>query len=94
MNESVLNTLAEVAILARSEAEALWWLGAVAITIAEPSVTFSYFIPTMIRLMSTEYLPESEVKPHPVAMEASELRSSCSNSGVVVGSAEGVVVAN
>lgn len=26
-------------------------------------MTFSYFIPTMIRLMSTEYLPESEVKP-------------------------------
>jgi hypothetical protein len=39
-----------------------WWLGAVAITIAERSATFSYFIPTMIRLMGTEDLPEAEVK--------------------------------
>jgi anthrone oxygenase-like protein len=39
-----------------------WWLGAVAITIAERSSTFSYFIPTMIRLMGTEDLPEAEVK--------------------------------
>ena len=38
-----------------------WWLGAVAIAIAERSVTFSYFIPTMIRLMGTEDLPEAEV---------------------------------
>jgi anthrone oxygenase-like protein len=39
-----------------------WWLGAVAITVAERSATFSYFIPTMIRLMGTEDLPEAEVK--------------------------------
>ena len=39
-----------------------WWLGAVAITVAERSVTFSYFIPTVIRLMGTEDLPEAEVK--------------------------------
>jgi hypothetical protein len=39
-----------------------WWLGAVAITIVERSATFSYFIPTMIRLMGTEDLPEAEVK--------------------------------
>jgi hypothetical protein len=39
-----------------------WWLGAVALTIAERSATFSYFIPTMIRLMGTEDLPEAEVK--------------------------------
>lgn len=39
-----------------------WWLGAVAITIAERSATFSYFIPTMIRLMGTEEMPEAEVK--------------------------------
>jgi hypothetical protein len=39
-----------------------WWLGAVAITIAERSATFSYFIPTMIRLMGTENLSEAEVK--------------------------------
>jgi hypothetical protein len=35
-----------------------WWLGAV----AERSSTFSYFIPTMIRLIGTEDLPEAEVK--------------------------------
>jgi hypothetical protein len=39
-----------------------WWLGAVAITVAERSATFSYFIPTMIRLMGTEDLPEADVK--------------------------------
>jgi hypothetical protein len=39
-----------------------WWLGAVAITVAERSATFSYFIPTMIQLMGTEDLPEAEVK--------------------------------
>jgi Domain of unknown function (DUF1772) len=39
-----------------------WWLGALAITVAERSSTFSYFIPTMIRLMGTENLPEAEVK--------------------------------
>ena len=39
-----------------------WWLGAVAITVAERSATFSYFIPTMIRLMGTEEMPEAEVK--------------------------------
>jgi anthrone oxygenase-like protein len=39
-----------------------WWLGAVAITIAERSATFSYFIPTIMRLMGTEDLPEAEVK--------------------------------
>jgi hypothetical protein len=39
-----------------------WWLGALAITVAERSSTFSYFIPMMIRLMGTENLPEAEVK--------------------------------
>jgi Anthrone oxygenase len=39
-----------------------WWLGALAITIAERSATFSYFIPTLIRLTGTEDLPEAEVK--------------------------------
>jgi hypothetical protein len=39
-----------------------WWLGAVAITIAERSSTLSYFIPTLIRLTGTEDLPEAEVK--------------------------------
>jgi len=39
-----------------------WWLSAVAITVAERSSTFSYFIPTMSQLMGTEDLPEAEVK--------------------------------
>jgi hypothetical protein len=39
-----------------------WWLGAVAIIIIERLATFSYFIPTMVRLMNTEALPEAEVK--------------------------------
>jgi hypothetical protein len=39
-----------------------WWLGASAISVAERSATFSYFIPTMIRLMGAEDLPEAEVK--------------------------------
>ena len=39
-----------------------WWLSALAITVAERSATFSYFIPTMIRLTGTEDLSEAEVK--------------------------------
>src|SRR5919109_5191185 len=35
-----------------------WWLGASAITVVERIWTFSYFIPTMIRLMESEDLPE------------------------------------
>ena len=38
-----------------------WWLAAVAI-IVERSATFSYFIPTMIRLMGTEGLSQAGVK--------------------------------
>jgi hypothetical protein len=39
-----------------------WWLSAVAIIIIERLATFSYFIPTMVRLMGAETLPEAEVK--------------------------------
>jgi Domain of unknown function (DUF1772) len=39
-----------------------WWLGALAITVMERSATFSYFIPTIVRLTGTEELPEAEVK--------------------------------
>jgi hypothetical protein len=39
-----------------------WWLGSAAIVVVERIATFSYFIPTMIRLMGTEGLPEAEVK--------------------------------
>ena len=38
-----------------------WWLGAGAIILLERIATFSYFIPTMIGLTSSE-LPEVEVK--------------------------------
>jgi Domain of unknown function (DUF1772) len=38
-----------------------WWLGASAITVLERSATFSYFIPTMIRLMESEEMPQAEV---------------------------------
>ncbi|HET6662568.1 MAG TPA: hypothetical protein VFH16_21885 [Rubrobacter sp.] len=39
-----------------------WWLAAVAIILVERSATFSYFIPTMIRLMGAEELSQAEVK--------------------------------
>ena len=38
-----------------------WWLGAAGIVLLERIATFSYFIPTMIGLTSSE-LPEAEVK--------------------------------
>jgi Domain of unknown function (DUF1772) len=38
-----------------------WWLGAAGIVLLERVATFSYFIPTMIGLTSSE-LPESEVR--------------------------------
>jgi Domain of unknown function (DUF1772) len=36
-----------------------WWLGAVAVVVIERIMTFSYFIPTMVRLQSGA-LPESD----------------------------------
>ena len=39
-----------------------WWLGALALSVVERSLTFSYFIPTMSRLMGTKDLPEAEIK--------------------------------
>ncbi len=39
-----------------------WWLGALALSVVERSLTFSYFIPTMSRLMGTKDLPDAEVK--------------------------------
>lgn len=38
-----------------------WWLGSVAIIVVERIVTFSYFIPGMIRMMSSPALPETEI---------------------------------
>jgi hypothetical protein len=39
-----------------------WWFAAVATILVERSATFSYFIPTMIRLMGAEELSQAEVK--------------------------------
>jgi hypothetical protein len=36
-----------------------WWLGAAAITLLERIGTFSYFIPTALKLMRADTLPES-----------------------------------
>ena len=38
-----------------------WWLAAVAIVVVERIATFSYFIPTMVGLMSTDGLPHADV---------------------------------
>jgi hypothetical protein len=58
-----LLTLASLVAAGRDQGpRRYWWLGAVAISVVERSATFSYFIPTMIRLMGTEDLPEAEVK--------------------------------
>ncbi|MFY9369263.1 MAG: DUF1772 domain-containing protein [Desulfomonilia bacterium] len=39
-----------------------WYLAAVCIVIVERIATFSYFIPTMVRLMGTEGLPDADVQ--------------------------------
>ena len=39
-----------------------WWLGAAVITLVERIATFSYFIPTAIRLMRAETLPPATVE--------------------------------
>lgn len=39
-----------------------WYLAAVCIVIVERIATFSYFIPTMVRLMGTEGLPDTDVQ--------------------------------
>jgi hypothetical protein len=39
-----------------------WWLGAVAVVIVERIATFAYFIPTMVRLMGAETIPQAEVE--------------------------------
>jgi hypothetical protein len=38
-----------------------WYLAAVAIVLVERIATFSYFIPTIVRLMSAETLPQTEI---------------------------------
>jgi hypothetical protein len=39
-----------------------WWLGAALITLVERIATFSYFIPTALRLMRAEELPSAKVE--------------------------------
>jgi hypothetical protein len=39
-----------------------WYLAAVCIVIVERAATFSYFIPTMVRLMSTEGFADAEIQ--------------------------------
>ena len=39
-----------------------WWLGAALITLAERIATFSYFIPTALRLMRADALPSAKVE--------------------------------
>lgn len=39
-----------------------WWLGAAVITLIERIATFSYFIPTALRLMRAEALPPAKVE--------------------------------
>jgi hypothetical protein len=43
-----------------------WWLGAAAVALADRIFTFSYFVPTMVRLMSDEMLSQTQA----VAMAA------------------------
>jgi hypothetical protein len=42
------------------EAVRHWWLGAAGAALVERMLTFVYFIPTMLKLMRNETLPESE----------------------------------
>ncbi|MGH7231062.1 MAG: DUF1772 domain-containing protein, partial [Nitrospiraceae bacterium] len=39
-----------------------WWLGAAVMTLMERIGTFSYFIPTALKLMRAETLPETKVE--------------------------------
>jgi hypothetical protein len=39
-----------------------WWLGASVITLVERIATFSYFIPTALRLMRSDALPAAQVE--------------------------------
>jgi hypothetical protein len=37
-----------------------WWLGAVVAALVERTMTGTYFIPTMVKLMQNQHLPESQ----------------------------------
>jgi hypothetical protein len=58
-----LLTLANLAVAWESQGPRHeWWLGAAVITLVERIATFSYFIPTAIRLMRAETLPPAKVE--------------------------------
>ena len=58
-----LLTLANLAVAWQSQGPRReWWLGAVAITLVERIATFSYFIPTALRLMRAEAFPSAKVQ--------------------------------
>jgi hypothetical protein len=57
-----LLTLANLALAWQSQGPRHeWWLGAALVTLAERIATFSYFIPTAIKLMRAETLPLEKV---------------------------------
>jgi hypothetical protein len=57
-----LLTLANLVVARESQGQRhAWWLGAAVITLVERIATFSYFIPTAIRLMRAEALPPAKV---------------------------------
>jgi hypothetical protein len=58
-----LLTLANLVVACESQGQRHeWWLGAATITLVERFATFSYFIPTAIRLMRAETLPPAKVE--------------------------------
>lgn len=57
-----LLTLANLVVAWQSQsARHDWWLGAAVITLVERVATFSYFIPTAVRLMRADSLPSAQV---------------------------------
>jgi hypothetical protein len=58
-----LLTLANLVVASQSQGpKREWWLGAAVITLVERIATFSYFIPTALRLMRAEALPSAKVE--------------------------------
>jgi hypothetical protein len=56
-----LLTLANLIVAWRAQgAIRKWWLGAAGIALADRVFTFSYFVPTMVKLMSDETLSQSQ----------------------------------
>lgn len=58
-----LLTLANLVVAWQSQCpRRVWWLGAAMMTLVERIATFSYFIPTALRLMRAEALPSAKVE--------------------------------